>query len=48
MNQELKAELAKALVDIVWMKGKISDEERAKSKAIIEEKTKTENGKDGR
>ena len=42
MNQELKIELAKAFVNIVWMKGKLSDEERAKSQAIIEEKFKTQ------
>lgn len=38
MNQELKLELAKAFIDYVWLKGKISDEERSKSEAIIKEK----------
>ncbi len=40
MNQELKIALAKALINFVWMKGKISDEEKSKSQAIIEEKLK--------
>ena len=38
MNQELKLELTKAFIDYVWLKGKISDEERSKSEAIIKEK----------
>ncbi len=42
MNQELKIELAKAFVNFVWMKGKISDEEKAKSQAYIEQKLKTQ------
>ena len=38
MNNEIRIAFAKAIIDTIWMKGKISDEERLKSKAIIEDK----------
>ncbi len=43
MNNEIKIALAKAMIDMVWMKGKITDEEKAKSQASIEEKLSNEN-----
>jgi hypothetical protein len=42
MNNEMKIEIAKALISMVWMKGKISDMEKAKSQAMVEEKLKLE------
>lgn len=44
MGKEARAELAKAFIGIVWMKGKLTDDEKAKSQAIIEGKLKNEKG----
>lgn len=40
MNNDMKIEIAKALITMVWMKGKISDGEKGKSQAMVEEKLK--------
>ena len=38
---QLRCQLALAILDFIWLKGKISDEERIKAKLLVIEKIRT-------
>ena len=39
MNNEIRIAFAKAIIDTIWMKGKISDEERSERDGSLGERT---------